>query len=563
MDFWSSGSKISTRELRARYREIATVLARHGLGWMVDQIGLGRLMPFYRSIFGRDRRGEPYSQPEHLRMALEELGVTYIKLGQILSTRPDLIPPEYVAELSKLQDQAPPVPGSDVVQVIEEELGAPPNQLFAEFDMTSLASASIGQVHAARLPDGSEVVVKVRRPGIVSQVDRDLEVLSHVADLADRHTELGNHVDVEGWVNEFAFILRNELDYAREAQNARQIRENFLDEPVIHVPYVYDQYTTDRTLVMERFKGVKISHVSKLDERGLDRAKVARNAVHLQLKMVLEHGFFHADPHPGNFFVLPDEVIGLIDFGMVGTLDEALRDTLLRLGIAVAREDAQQTVDELLDLGVATAHVQRSLLKRDVHHLLQKYYGRSLGEISAAELFHELTSLARKHRLQLPTDLTLLLKVMAQSESLGADLDPDFELIPFSQPYLQRFWYQRFSPRRQFKRFQESAFELADLAGDLPRHARRLLREVERGELSVHARIEPLDELVTQLNAAINRLVMSILTGAFIVALALLMLVYNPPGWDQWAGWFFGLSFVLVSIFGLILLWEVWRSRGS
>ncbi len=562
MDFWRFSSKISARELRGRYQEIATVLARHGLGWMIDQVGLGRLIPFYRHIVGRSRGDEPYSQPEHLRMALEELGVTYIKLGQILSTRPDLIPPAYVDELSKLQDQAPPFPAEEVVRVIEEELGAPPDELFASFDVEPLASASIGQVHAARLDDGSEVVVKVRRPGIERQVERDLEVLAHVASLADRHTELGTHIDVEGWVHEFAFILRNELDYAREAQNAQQIRGNFLGESVVQVPYVHGEFTSDRTLVLERIRGVKISNIDELEAEGHDRAEIARNAVHIQLKMVFEHGFFHADPHPGNFFVLPGDAIGLIDFGMVGTIDESLRDTLLRLAIAVERQDADQAVTELLDLGVASAHVRRSLFKRDVHHLLQKYHGRSLGEISATEMFSEMTGLARKHRLQLPTDITLLLKVMAMSESLGADLDPDFELIPFARPYLRQFWFKRFSPRSQLKRVRDSSLEMLDLVGELPRHARRLLREIERGELTMHAQIEPLDELVGQLNAAINRLVMSILTGALVVALALLMLIYNPPGWDQWAGWLLGLSFVLVSAFGLVLLWEVWRSRG-
>jgi ubiquinone biosynthesis protein len=561
MDVWRSLHKISAKELRSRYREIATVLARHGLGWMIDQMGLGRLVPFYRSIVGRSRPSEPYSQPEHLRMALEELGVTYVKLGQILSTRPDLIPPAYVRELSKLQDQAPPISIEEVIDVIEQELGDSPDQLFATFNPDPLASASIGQVHAATLKDGTDVVVKVRRPGVEAQVERDLEVLAHLASLADRHTELGTHIDIEGWVQEFAFILRNELDYTREAHNARQIRQNFLGEPVIHVPYVYEQFTGDRSLVMERLRGVKVSNLDRLESKGYDRKKVARHAVHLQLKMVFEHGFFHADPHPGNFFVLPGEAIGLIDFGMVGTIDESLQNNLLRLAIAVEREDADQMVAELLDLGVATTHVRRELLKRDVNHLLQKYYGRSLGEVSAVELFGEMTGLARKHRLQLPTDLTLLLKVMAMSESLGTKLDPDFELIPFARPYLQRFWFQRFSPRRQFRRFRETAFELVDLLGELPRYTRRLLREVERGELAVHAQIEPLDELVGQLNAAINRLVMSILTGALIVALGLIMLVYNPPGWNQWAGWVFGLSFVLVSAFALVLLWEVWRSR--
>ncbi|MCI0527960.1 MAG: AarF/UbiB family protein, partial [Nitrospira sp.] len=322
-----------TRHLR-RYREIVGILARHGLGWLVVQLGLGDLIPFHRGLLGHTRRQEPYTQPEHIRIALEDLGTTFTKLGQILSTRPDLVPPDYITQFSKLQDNAPPVPYSQVAEVIQRELGAPPEEIFKSFDVQPRASASIGQVHMACLPNDTLVVVKVQRPGVEAQVEEDLEVLADLANLAAQRTTLGEYLDIEGWMEEFAFTLHNELDYTQEGQNADRFRRNFAGEPTLHVPRIYWEYTTQRVLTMEEIQGIKISDLTALEAAGLDRHHIAENSARIMLTMVFEHGFFHADPHPGNFFVLPGGGIGLIDYGMVGRLDTSLREALARLFLA-------------------------------------------------------------------------------------------------------------------------------------------------------------------------------------------------------------------------------------
>lgn len=291
-----------------RSREIASILARHGLGWMVVQVGLGDLVPFERGWLGHPARVAPYTQAEHLRMALGELGATFIKLGQALSTRSDFVPSACVAEFSKLQDAAPPVPFEEICQVICAELGQPPQEAFAEFDPQPLASASIGQAHAARLKGGEEVIVKVQRPGVVQLVEQDLEILSGMAEWASAHTQLGRDYDLPALVEEFAYTLRNELDYQREAQNALRFRYNFRDDPTIYIPRVYRELTTVRVLTIERVGGIKVDDLAGLEAAGISRHMVAENSVHLMLREVFEFGFFHADPHPGNFFVQPDGI---------------------------------------------------------------------------------------------------------------------------------------------------------------------------------------------------------------------------------------------------------------
>ncbi|MEW6586116.1 MAG: AarF/ABC1/UbiB kinase family protein, partial [Nitrospirota bacterium] len=438
-----------------RYREIAVILTRHGLGWLALQLNLGGLVPFHWGLLGHPKRKEPYTQPEHMRMALEDLGTTFIKLGQILSTRPDLVPPEYITEFSKLQDSAPPIPYAKVAEIIGSELGETPEKIFKSFDEKPRASASIGQVHTARLHDDTPVVVKVQRPGVEALVDQDLKVLAELARLAERRTELGSHYDISGWIEEFAFTLRNELDYTFEGQNADRIRQNFAGDSALHVPHIFWEYTTKRVLTMEEISGIKINDIQSLDKAGLDRKQIARKAAHIALTMTYDHGFFHADPHPGNFFVLPDESIGLIDFGMVGRLDENLRLSLIRLEIALIRKDADRLVDELLALGIAGRTIKRHVLKRDLDHMLYRFYDKPLKEIAAADTFHALVSIALRHRLQLPSDLVFLFKVIAMSEGLGAQLDPDFKLMEFGEPYFERFWLKSRSLGRQVRRIAE------------------------------------------------------------------------------------------------------------
>ena len=543
-----------------RYREIATILARHGLGWLALQLNLGGLIPFHWGLLGHPRRKEPYTQAEHMRMALEDLGATFIKLGQLLSTRPDLVPPEYIAEFSKLQDSAPPFSYDQAAEVVQRELGGPPEKIFKTFNTQPLASASIGQVHEALLHDDTPVVVKVQRPGVERLVERDIEVLTDLARLAEEHTSLGGYYDIVGWVDEFAFTLRNELDYAREGHNADRIRKNFSADKTLYVPQIFWEYTTQRILTMEKISGIKINDIDALDKAGFDRHRIAENLAHIALTMTYDHGFFHADPHPGNFFVLRNEVIGLIDYGMVGRLDEKLQRALLRMDMALIRKDADRLVDELMTLGIARGRVKRDVLKRDVDHMIHRSYDLTLKEGVAAQAFDELVRIALHHRLQLPSDLIILFKVIAMSEGLGAQLDPEFKLMEFAEPYFKRFWVKSHSLRKQVHRIVERTQELTDLGFELPAHARRMLSQLERGEMTFITRIEGLKETLKEMQKAANRVSMSILTAALVIGLGLLMLIYHPPGWERYGGWFFGLLFVMVVIFNLGLLWRIWRS---
>ena len=549
-----------TRHLK-RYREIAVNLARHGLGWLAIQLRLGGLIPFHWGLLGHPKRKEPYSQAEHMRMALEDLGTTFIKLGQILSTRPDLLPPEYVTEFSKLQDSAPPFPYHQVVEVIRNELGNSPEKIFKNFDVQPRASASIGQVHAARLHDGTPVMVKVQRPGVEALVEEDLEVLSDLAHFASQHAELGSYYDVEGWIEEFAFILRNELDYTYEGHNADSFRRNFSGDKTLYVPHIYWQYTSKRVLTMEEISGIKINDIESLDRAGLNRTRIAENCAHITLTMTYEHGFFHADPHPGNFFVLPDESIGLIDYGMVGQLDENQRLMLLRMDMALIRKDADRLVDELMTLGITKGPFRRHILKRDLSHLIRRFYDMPLKEMGASQIFNGLVEVAFRNRLQLPSDLIILFKVIAMGEGIAVQLDPEFKLMEFAEPYFKRFWSQNRSLRRQVRRIAEGTQELADLGYDLPRNARRLLGQLERGEVTFMYRLEGLQESLRQFQQAANRVSMSILAAALVIGLGLLMLIYHPPGWGEYKGLFFGFFFFLIVLFNLWLFWKIWRSE--
>lgn len=337
-----------TRHL-GRYREITGVLARHGFGWLLGEIRPRGLLPSAR----RRERAEdldPTAQAVHLRRAFEELGTTFIKLGQLLSTRSDILPPTYLAELVKLQDAVPPVPHAHVAAVVEAELGAPPDRLFAAFDPTPLAAASIGQVHAARLHSGEEVIVKIQRHGVAVAVARDLDVLLDLAGLVARYTGFGRDHDVLGLAEEFAFTLRCELSYVREGTNADRFRQMFVGDPDIHIPRVYWDYTTERVLVQERLRGIKVGDLAALEAAGIDRKQIAANSVRLMLEELFVHGFFHADPHPGNLYVLADSRIGMMDFGMIGRLDEALQEGLTRLFLALSKGDSERMVDELLTI---------------------------------------------------------------------------------------------------------------------------------------------------------------------------------------------------------------------
>ncbi len=412
---------------RRRAREIAHVLARHGLGWVAGPAGIGRMLPFHRRLLAR--RPAPYTRPEHVRLALEDLGPTFIKLGQILSSRSDLLPPDYQNELARLQDQAPPEPWPVIARVLAEELGGVVQDAFAQVDPVPVAAASIGQAHAAVLRDGTEVIVKVRRPGVVEQVADDLALLERFADTAGRRLDRAGRYDIPGLARQFGGTLRAELDYRAEAANAERFAANFAGEPTIRIPRVFHELSTGRVLTLERVQGVKIDDLAGLDAAGIDRHALAVRAATLILQMVFRDGFFHADPHPGNFFVASDGTIGLVDFGMVGRLDTAARQSLVRALLAIARGDGEALVDAFVELGFAGAAADRAALRDDLTALVHEELGRPLGEVSLGELLRRTFGVIRRHRLVLPANLALLAKTIAMNEGLGAQLDPGFQLL--------------------------------------------------------------------------------------------------------------------------------------
>lgn len=543
-----------------RAREIARILARHGLGYLAGVLGLERFVPFHRGLLGHARRETPYTRPEHVRLALEDLGAAFIKLGQILSTRADLLPPDYQAELAKLQDAAPPVPIEEIRQTLLAELGRPVEEIFASFDPEPLAAASIGQAHAATLPDGTEVVVKVRRPGVVEQVEQDLEILQNLAAAASRRWELADRYDVVGLAEEFAQTLRAELDYLREGRNAERFAANFAGDPDVHIPRVFWETTTSRVITLERIRGIKVNDLDALDAAGIDRAALAQRAAGVILKMVFEDGFFHADPHPGNFFIEAGGRIGVIDFGMVGEVDERIQDQLARLVLAITSEDADQMVDTMLDLGVTRGRVDRDLLRRDLEHLLVRYAGLPLGELAVGPMVSESLAVVRRHLLRLPPNLALLLKTVAMNEGMGAQLDPSFTLGSVLAPYAEQLLIRRYAPGRLARRLGRMGIEAARLGVELPVQLRRIIHEIERGDLEIGMRPERFEPLLGRVERLANRLALSILTAAFVIGLAMLMTVYHPPGWNRWVGPLFAAGFAIATALGAYLMWSILRS---
>ena len=404
-----------------REREIVGVFIKHGFGFVFDQMET-EPRPWWRRFRPRRKEAQP---PEdlaaHFRQALEELGPTFVKLGQMLSTRPDVLPPNYIAELSKLHDDVPPVPWEAIRQVLVEEYGREPEEVFASIDPQPLGAASLAQVHAVTLANGEEAVVKIQRPHVRSIIAADVEILTSLAKTAQR-TPLGQDTDLPGMAEDFAFVLHNELDYRREAKNADRFRASFADQDYLHIPRVYWEHTTERVLVMEYIRGIKIDDTAALDAAGYDRHKIALLSADMIVKEVLEDGFFHADPHPGNFVVMPGEVIGAMDFGKVGQLSERMRLSLIRLLYVFTQQDVEGIVDAFGHMGVTGTEVDRASLVTDIGRMMSKYYGLPLQDIRMGEVYQDFTPISYRHHLRVPADLWLLANSLSMMEGMGLKL---------------------------------------------------------------------------------------------------------------------------------------------
>jgi ubiquinone biosynthesis protein len=543
-----------TRHRVDRYREVGLVLARHGFGFVTDG-----LWPEPRP--GAPSPGDRHpTRAEHLRLALEELGPTFIKLGQLLSTRADLLPPAYIAELSLLQADAPPVPADQVARVIREELGQRPEELFLTFDPAPLASASIGQAHAATLRDGTRVVVKVRRPGAVAQVNEDLEILQNLAARAARQWSVAADYNVTGIVAQFDRSLRAELDYLREGHNAERFAQNFPPGGEIRIPRVFWETTTSRVLTLERIDGVRVDDLAGLDRARVDRSRVIGVAVDAIAQMVFVDGFFHADPHPGNLFIQADGSIGLIDFGMVGAIDEQLRDRLAALLVALLKSDPDRVGTALVRLSTVRPALERAKLRADVQRMMSLYEGRELGEVRIAPVVGQLLALVRRHHLQLPADVVLLLRMLLMVEGLGATLDPGFSLGEALRPHVRRLSAEQRSARAVAARAGKAGAEFAALSLEVPERLRRVFDLIDDNGVEVHLRAAELDPLVARIEGLGSRLIAGMITAALISGIGE---ITTADRWRarSWGGPLLGVGIGGVGALTAYLTWTARRRR--
>ncbi|MBK6005332.1 ubiquinone biosynthesis protein UbiB [Ramlibacter ginsenosidimutans] len=531
----------------ARLYEIASVLVRYGFGDMVRRLGLADLLERAGRALHWDDADEyaHLSPPARVRRALEELGPTFVKLGQVLATRVDLFEPEWIAEFSRLQDEARPVPWDAMRAQLEEDLGGAPEEVFAEFDHEPVAAASLAQVYRARLPDGRAVVVKVRRPGIRPVIEADLRLLLRLADLLENESPALRALQPRQIVREFTQSLQRELDFATEARNAKRMARNFAgytdDDaprpadlppagaaslPVIVIPEMV--WECERACVQEQIEGIPGSKLAQVDAAGLDRALLARRGARAVLKMILHDGFFHADPHPGNVFYLPGNRIAFIDFGMVGRLTEQRREQLLSLLLGLVKQQPTAVADVLTEWA-GDGVVDMDHLLGEVEVFADQYRGIPLGQLRLGAMLDEGIGILRQHHLRLPADLSLLVKAFITLEGMGRELDPAFEMAAQALPILERAMRERYAPRRVLERSWRSLAAMTSLLSGLPQDLSRLLRAARRGRLEVHIEVLHLKEFGNQLDRAASRLVIGIVVAALIVGSSIVMTVPGGP----------------------------------
>ena len=551
----------SIRDL-GRLHEIGSVLIRYGFGDVVRRIGLaGALETAGRALHWRQPEELAHLQPPaRVRRALETLGPTFVKLGQVLSTRVDLFTPEWIAELSKLQSHTPVMPFEIIRQQLTEDLGAAPETVFADLQTEALAAASLAQVYRARLQDGTRVILKVRRPGIRPVVEADLRLLARIAEMAESQSPEMRRFRVREIVEQFSRSMRRELDFAAEGRSAERVIRNFEGHDDIVIPRVYWAWTGERLNVQDDVEGVAGLDVAALEVAGLSRQLLARRGAEAVLKMMLEDGFFHADPHPGNIAYLPGNRIAFFDFGMVGRLSEDRRIEIVLLLNGLVAGNADAVSEILLEWGgdEVGATIEQGRLRSDIDDFIDQYRGVPLRELDMAAMMTDLTGLLRAHGLLLPPDLSLLIKAFVTLEGMGRTLDPDFDMASSAQPFLRRVMRNAWSPKALATRGKEGSQALLWILNKLPRDLNRMVRLLRRGRLGIDVDVGGLERFGNQVDKAITRLTMGIVIAALIVGSSIVMDSQN----EQLSGWLSlgTVGFVAAAVGGVALLISIWRS---
>ncbi|HQD36196.1 MAG TPA: AarF/ABC1/UbiB kinase family protein [Thermodesulfovibrio thiophilus] len=548
-----------------RLQEIINVFIKHGFGQIIDQIHLGRFITLKKRLrsFGTWTYYKVPTVAERLRIAFEELGPTFIKLGQLLSSRPDLVSMSYAKEFKKLQDRVPTFPIEQVYQTIEEELGMPVAKIFQDFNPEPIGSASIAQVHNAILMNGTKVIVKVRRPGIEEQIMLDLNILQSLAKLIEKYVPESKLFDPVGIVDEFAKSITKELDFRREARNALIFRENFKDYKKVYIPYVFNEFTTKKILVMEKVEGVRIDDINSIKEKGLDIEGILNIVIDMYFKQIFDHGFFHGDPHPGNILVTDDARVALVDFGITGKIDEEFKESYANIAIAIINQNIDKLITEYLKLGIIPDDIDREKLEKelkdDIEDILYPIYAYRIEEIQISELIESIMKVALKHRLRFLPELLLIDKVLIMLEGLTKELCPDKSIIELIKPYAREIISKRIHPDFYLNKTFKIIRELRDAVENIPFQIKKLLKKAVKDEITVRMYHVNLPEFIKDIDRASNKISFSLIVSAMILSSSIMHasqvkpLIYGVS--------LFGLIIGVVAFFlGLWLLISIIRS---
>jgi len=540
-----------------RVRHITTVLIKHGFGQVIEKLGLEYRI--FVKKFGKSAQEitPQLSIAERSRMVLEDLGPTFIKLGQVVSTRPDLVPGSFISEFKKLQDQVPPISFQEISDQMTLALGKAPEQVFSDFEVEPVASASIGQAHKARLLSTNEaVVVKIQRPAIRVMIESDLDILYLLARLIENNIPETRMYSPVGIIEEFDKAIHRELDYTIEAQNMIRFRHNFRHDKTIYVPKVYRELSTRNVLVTEYIQGVKISELTCRPE---EKRKIARIGFRSMLKQIFVDGFFHGDPHPGNLFILDNKTIAFIDFGMMGRLDQEMKDELADLLVAVINQDIGQIAHILAHIGVQTATINMRDFRRDVAEILDHYYGVPLNQIELGKVTREMIEVALKYQVKIPPDYTLMIKALLTIENIGKQLDPELNAIEEAKPMVTMILKERWNPRRfvsdSFLNFKNLSLTLREF----PVQLHQILEELRQGKLRIEFEHVHLERLIMMIDTSSNRVAASLVIAALIIGSSIIMHTNRGPMFMEFP--LLGIiGFVAAGILGFWLLLSIVRS---
>lgn len=537
-----------------RYREVANILIKYGYGFLFERVNMHRWWNKQETPVPSSR-SESY--PRRLREMLEELGPTYVKIGQLLSTRPDILGVDYTRELERLQDEVPPFSQLELVETMARA-GLDLERDFAWFNMQPLAAASIAQVHEALTKEGRKIVLKIQRPGIASIIETDLLVMMELARLAEKRTRWGRLYRITEVAQELGEALKAELDFLREARNAEHFYQNFKDHPHVIIPRVLWEFTSPSILAMECVQGVKVQDIIRQVNGEFDREAIARHLVDALFHQLFEHGFFHADPHPGNIAIASGENIIFYDFGQVGIVDEYLKGLSMNLITSMMRYDAEGVARALLQIGISSEHVNRDSFRYDVSLLQQKYYGLPMSKINVGEALRELIDLSIKHQVRLPAQLSLMVKMLLTVESLVSQLNPNLSIVDIAEPYGRRMLLKRFSPEQMRQSLQNLTLDYLDVARHLPRSTANLVKIIEDGELKIKLEHAYIKTLISKVDIMSNRLSLSIIIAGIVVGTSLLARQDHSAFWGRIP--LVELGFTAGILLGLFLAYSIIKS---